>query len=233
MGVLLRVLLVVLSIGVLAGAPAGRAEPASAPGADPALNAPYADPEFERWVRTFERPGREVYDRREAIVQATGVEPGQTVADIGAGTGFFTLMFAEAVGPEGRVYAVDISPTFIRNIERRAAEHGFANVEGVVNVQRSVKLPPGSVDVAFITNTYHHFEHPRAIMTTLYQVLRPGGTVVVIDYRREGGSGWVRGHVRAGKASVIEEVESVGYTLLEDRDLLRRNYFLRFRRPDG
>ncbi|HKJ77198.1 MAG TPA: methyltransferase domain-containing protein [Gammaproteobacteria bacterium] len=228
----LRLLLALLVAGSFPGPSAVLAEPASAPGADPSLNAPYQDPEFERWVRTFERSGREVYDRREAIVRATGAEPGQAVADVGAGTGFFTLMFAEQVGPQGRVYAVDISRNFIRNIERRAAANGFENVEGVVNDQASVKLPPESVDVAFITNTYHHFEQPRAIMASLHRALRPGGTVVVIDYRKEGGSGWVRGHVRAGRSAVAEEIESMGFSLVEDSDLLERNYFLRFRKVD-
>ena len=224
----LRLLVALLITGALGTAQPVLAEQESGGGADPSINAPYQDPEFERWVRTFERPGREVYDRREAIVQAVGVEAGQAVADIGAGTGFFTLMFAEEVGPQGRVYAVDISRNFIRNIERRAASAGFENVEGVVNDQRSVELPPESVDVAFITNTYHHFEYPREIMASLRRALRPGGTVVVIDYRKEGGSGWVRGHVRAAKPAVIDEMESTGFALVEDSDLLRKNYFLRF-----
>ena len=232
MRMFLRFLTAVLVIGAFAGSPVAFAQQASPSGADPSLNAPYQDPEFERWMRTFERSGREVYDRREAIVRATGVEAGQAVADVGAGTGFFTLMFAGEVGPQGRVYAVDISRNFIRNIERRAAANGFENVEGVVNDQASVRLPPESVDVAFITNTYHHFEQPRAIMASLHRALRPGGTVVVIDYRKEGGSGWVRGHVRAGKSAVAEEVESMGFRLVEDSDLLERNYFLRFRKVD-
>ena len=80
------------------------------------------DPDWQRWVNTFERPGREVYDRRHAIVAASKVRPGMTVADIGAGTGLFTRLFAPAVEPDGTVYAIDISSTFIDNILRTCRE---------------------------------------------------------------------------------------------------------------
>ncbi len=221
-----------LIIGLAIAGPPGVLAEGQGPMVDPSINAPYQDPDFESWVRTFERPRREVYDKREAIVQATGVQAGQAVADIGAGTGLFTLMFAGEVGPKGRVYAVDISETFVRNIERRASEAGFENVEGIVNDQKSVKLPPDSVDVAFISDTYHHFEYPFETMASLHRALRPGGTVVVIDFRKDGGSGWVQGHVRAAKATVIEEVGSVGFEFIEERDFLKTNYFLRFRKPE-
>lgn len=222
---------VCLVIGLAFGGSAVLAEEQAQPMVHPSINAPYKDPEFESWVRTFERPGREVYDKRAQIVAATGVEAGQTVADVGAGTGLFTLLFAEKVGPQGRVYAVDISGSFIDNIRRRASERGFDNVEGVINDQKSVKLPAHSVDVAFMSDTYHHFEYPHELMASLNRALRPGGTLVVIDFRKEGAGGWVQGHVRAHKSTVIEEIESVGFELVEEKEnLLERNYFLRFRK---
>ncbi len=199
---------------------------------DPSINVPYQDPDFESWVRTFERPGREVYDKREAIVQATSVQAGQAIADIGAGTGLFTLMFAEEVGPKGRVYAVDISETFVGNILLRASKRGFGNVEGIVNDQRSVKLAPGSVDMAFISDTYHHFEYPYELMASLHRALRTGGTVVVIDFRKDGAHSWVQGHVRANESTVIEEIESMGFDFVEKRDFLATNYLLRFRKRE-
>ncbi|SCZ52206.1 class I SAM-dependent methyltransferase [Thiohalomonas denitrificans] len=227
----LRLLLVLLFIGGAFAGPSGVvAEQEAQPRVDPSINVPYRDPDFDSWVRTFERPGREVYDRRKEIVEATGLEAGQAVADIGAGTGLFTLMFAEAVGSEGRVYAVDISRSFIRNIERRAEEREFDNVEGIVNNQRSVELPARAVDMAFLSDTYHHFEYPHEILASVHRSLRPNGTLVVIDFRKEGGSGWVQGHVRAKKTTVIEEIESAGFELIEDRDFLEKNYFLRFRK---
>ena len=94
----------------------------------PGINSYYENPDWQQWVNTFERPGREVYDRRHEIVDVTAVRPGMSVADIGAGTGLFTRLFAERVGPQGRVYAVDISRPFIENIVRTSQERGFHNV---------------------------------------------------------------------------------------------------------
>lgn len=204
-------------------------------GADPGINQPYANPDFETWVGRFERPGREVYDKRQEIVAATGVDAGMEVADIGAGTGLFTLLFATKVGPDGRVYAVDISRGFVENILRRAREKGLRNVEGVVNSQNSADLAPQSVDLVFISDTYHHFERPQEMLQSIRDALRPGGTLVIIDYRRAEGasSAWVMEHVRAGKDTVIREVEAAGFDLAKDEDFLQQNFFLRFIKRDG
>ena len=103
-------------------------------------------------------------------------------------------------------------------------------MEGIVNSPRDVSLPPRSIDVAFICDTYHHFEYPGAMMQSIRAALKPGGSVVVIDFRKIPGfsTPWVMGHVRANEPTVVREIESVGFRLVEDRDFLRRNYFLRF-----
>jgi ubiquinone/menaquinone biosynthesis C-methylase UbiE len=199
-------------------------------GADPGINRPYLDPDFAQWVERFESPGREVYDRRMAILSATGVKPGMRIADIGAGTGLFTLLFARAVGPAGVVHAVDISPTFAANIQRRAQSERLANVTTVVNSQTDVRLAPTSIDLAFVCDTYHHFEEPAPMLASIRRALRPNGTLIVVDYERIEGrsSGWVLGHVRAGKAGVIREIEAAGFHLAADEKLLTENFVLRF-----
>ena len=198
---------------------------------NPGINEHYQGARFEEWVDVFERSGREVYDRREEITAALALRPGMAVADVGAGTGFFTLMFSERVGSEGRVYAVDITEDFIANIERRAREDGLSNIVGVVNDGRGVGLEPHSVDLVFICATYHHFEYPRTTMRAVHEALRPGGEVVVIDFRTGPGAGaWVNSHVRGDEAQTAREIEESGFRLVERSDLLRRNYFLRFRR---
>lgn len=201
----------------------------------PGINSYYRDPNWQQWVNTFERSGREVYDRRHAIVDASGVRPGDVVADIGAGTGLFTRLFAERVGPEGRVYAVDISDTFIRNIMRAAKHHGYANIEGVVNNDRDVTLPAASIDTAFLVDTYHHFEYPVSMLSSIHAALKPGGMLIIIDFRRDPrhSSRWVMGHVRAGKDTVIEEITDAGFGLVDDIPLLRTNYYLVFRKLDS
>jgi len=201
----------------------------------PGINSYYENPDWQQWVNTFERRGREVYDKRLAIVEASGVSPGMVVADIGAGTGLFTRLFAERVGAEGRVYAVDISQPFIENILISARNQGFTNVEGVVNKHKDVALPPDSIELAFMVDTYHHFEYPASMLASIHKSLRSGGRLVVIDFRRDPqhSSRWVMGHVRAGKDVVIEEITRAGFRLIDDKALLRTNFYLVFRKLDS
>ncbi len=208
--------------------------PVEAPGARHDINVPFEDAEYEHWVGIFERPGREVYDRRHQIVEATGVWRGAVVADIGAGTGLFTRLFARAVGPEGKVYAVDISRGFVKNILRVARAEGLHNVEGIVNTQTDTLLPPNVVDIAFVSDTYHHFERPKSMLASIRRALRPGGALIIVDLERVEGksSAWVLEHVRVGKEEVIREIEAEGFRFAGQGDFLRENYFLKFIRTE-
>ncbi|MGF1644069.1 MAG: class I SAM-dependent methyltransferase [Thiotrichales bacterium] len=199
----------------------------------PGINQQYENPNVEHWLSVFEREGREVYDRRADILAQLKLREGMSVADIGAGTGLFTMLFAEAVGPKGRVYAVDISPSFVASIENRARSAGVEHVTGVVNTARSVELPDASVDLAFISDTYHHFEFPLSTMASLFRALRPGADLIVVDYKRVPGwsSPWVLSHVRAGKETFVDEITSVGFVFVEEVDFMRTQYFLRFSKP--
>ncbi|MEK6550112.1 MAG: methyltransferase domain-containing protein [Pseudomonadota bacterium] len=223
-----RIVLGVLTLSLLAGFPLW----AETRGADPVINRQYQDPDYGLWVERFEREGREVYDQREAIVAGSGVRPGMTVADVGAGTGLFTRLFARVVGPGGKVYAVDISKTFVDNVLRTAREQGLNNVSGIVNSQSDTGLPPASVDILFLCDTYHHFEHPEKMLASIRRALKPGGILVVIDFERIPGrsSSWVLGHVRAGREQAIREIEPAGFRLIDQPALLKENFYLRFRR---
>jgi ubiquinone/menaquinone biosynthesis C-methylase UbiE len=196
----------------------------------PGINRAYLNPIFSEWVARFERPGREIYDKQSLIVATTGTRAGMTIADIGAGTGLFTPLFASQVGPRGHVIAVDISSVFIENILRRSEEQGLTNVRGIVNTANDVSLPENSIDLAFICDTYHHFEYPRSTMRSVHRALRPEGTLVIIDFRKIPGvsTPWVMNHVRADKNTVIREIEDMGFKLIGDEPILRTNYFLRF-----
>ena len=196
----------------------------------PGINSYYMDPEWQQWVNQFESRGREVYDRRFDILNASSVLPGMDVADIGAGTGLFTRLFSRQVGADGRVYAVDISRTFVENILRESREQGLKNVVGVVNSPDDAMLAAGSIDLAFTVDTYHHFEYPKSMLASIHKALRSGGRLIIIDFVKQPGksSGWVMGHVRANKDKVIDEVSSAGFVLIDDKPLLRTNYFLEF-----
>jgi predicted methyltransferase len=208
--------------------------PAAEASVRPGINAEFAgaDLNAEQWTERFEREGREVYDRREALREAAQLRPGLDVADIGAGSGLFTLPFAAAVGPQGKVYAVDIAPEFLAVIARRAAAAGQRNVVTVQGNDRSVPLAPGSVDLAFICDTYHHFEYPQQVLASIHRALRRDGQMLLVDFRRIPGqsSDWILQHVRAGQEAVTAEIEQAGFVLVEELPLLRDNYVLRFRK---
>lgn len=200
---------------------------------NPGINDYYlADPDYEEWISIFESPGREVFDRRKAIVSALDIKPGMNIADIGAGTGLYTREFSLEVGPRGTVYAVDIARNFIDGIMQQSKAAGVQNVIGVVNSAKDVNLKPGSIDIAFVCDTYHHFEYPRSMLQSIHKALRNGGSLVIIDFRKVEGhsSDWVMSHTRANKETVIREIESEGFRLVEDLGFLKTNFYLRFNR---
>jgi predicted methyltransferase len=208
------------------------AQPAAAPTED--INSQFLDPKMdpEEWQERFEGESREVFVARQAILAAVGVKAGDEVADIGAGTGLFTASFAGEVGDDGWVYAVDISSRFLEFIAQRAAAAGLANITPVLCTERSTNLPPGSIDVAYVCDTYHHFEHPADTLASIHAALRPGGRLVIVDFEREEGvsSDWVLAHVRAGKAVVTAEIEAAGFALTSEPEVqgLEENYLLVF-----
>ncbi|VAX39371.1 hypothetical protein MNBD_PLANCTO03-493 [hydrothermal vent metagenome] len=210
---------------------------ADEPSVKPGINEAYfaADIDVGVWTQRFEVETREIYHARAEIVSAVGLQPGQRVADIGAGTGLFLEPFAEAVGSTGRVYALDIVPAFIDHMAARAAHLGLPQVEARLSSERSIDLPTNSIDAAFVCDVYHHFEYPRSSLASIYSALRPGGQLVVIDFRRIPGVSrdWVLNHVRAGQKVVTAEIEHAGFVLVEEVliDSFEESYFLRFRKP--
>lgn len=217
--------------GETAPAPAAPARSQLAdPVASPLLDRHYRGGDPRHWTKVFERPGREVFDQRFRIVHAARPHPGMRVADIGAGTGLFTVLFARAVGPEGRVYAVDLSESFVAGIRELARTYRVDNIVPIVNTQKASGLEAGSIDLAFLNDTYRDFEQPRAMLDSIYQALVPYGTLIVVDLRQEPGvsATWGTRRMRGGRDRVVSEVEDAGFRLVEEPDFLRESYFLRF-----
>ena len=202
----------------------------------PGINKPYEHPDVDTWVKRFEGESREIFKYRHRIMEAVAARSGMVVADVGAGTGLFTPFFSKAVGNKGAVWAVDIVPEFLELIRRRADEGGLTNVQTRLCAEDNVRLDPASVDLVFVSDTYHHFEYPVSTLASIHEALRPGGQLVVIDFERIPGKSrdWVLDHVRADKKTVIEEIRSAGFTLVEEIEApyLEENYFLRFRKTD-
>jgi len=211
--------------------------PTAVEGADPGVNAPFRDPALDvnAWSSRFEGESREVYRAREAIVALLGLEPGMAVADVGTGTGLFVKYLSDAVGPSGKVFATDISEKFLAHVRGRAAAAGLTNVETRLGTTDSAELGAASVDLIFVCDVYHHFEAPMPMLETLHSALRPKGRLVILDFHRIPGktSEFLMNHVRAGRETVISEVEQAGFVRLPDppAPFLEDNYILVFERP--
>jgi SAM-dependent methyltransferase len=203
---------------------------------DPELNRRFrsADLDVGRWTRVFEGESREIAARRDDIVAALDLRPGERIADVGAGTGLFLGPLSRAVGAEGKVFAVDISPRFLEHMRGRAKRERLDNVTVVEGTDRSIELDPGSVDVVFVCDTYHHFEKPTDMLRSMREALRPGGRLVVIDFHRIPGKSadWILEHVRADQETFRAEIEDAGFRFEREIEVegVRENYVLLFRR---
>jgi ubiquinone/menaquinone biosynthesis C-methylase UbiE len=213
-------------------------------GATPALaqdhhkshNDQYVNPELdvERMVNRFENESREVFALREAIVRAAGVQPGDVVADVGAGTGAFMEPLVAAVGESGHVMSVEISIRFVERLRQVADEAGYGNVTAVFSSFTSATLPPASVDRMLVVDTYHHFDDYEAMLASMFAALRPGGVLTVVDFdRHDGAREWIQGHVRASKDVFRQEIEAAGFAFLDEVtiDGMQENFVFRFRKP--
>jgi predicted methyltransferase len=200
----------------------------------PGPNDAYRDPHVsaDDWNRLFEGEQRQIFAERAPIMRLAHVGPGARVADVGAGTGLFSMMLSDAVGDAGVVYAEDVMEKFTAFVAARAAREGRTNVVSVVGTETGVGLPPTSIDLAFLVDVYHHFDHPKEMLASIRRALRPNGQLFLVDYRREVGRSpaWLLEHVRAGEEAVVGEVEAAGFTLVFRDESLRDSYALRFRR---
>ncbi|HET6571974.1 MAG TPA: class I SAM-dependent methyltransferase [Fimbriiglobus sp.] len=202
----------------------------------PGINDPFKDPDVKEFQGKFEVESREVYAKRTAILKHCMLKPGMAVADVGAGTGLFTRLFAAEVGNKGKVYAVDIAKNFLNYIDKTAKKQKLANVETVLCTATSTELKPNSVDLVYVCDTYHHFEFPSRTLASIHKALKPGGQLIVIDFERIPGKSreWILGHVRAGQELVEKEITQAGFKKTgEVKDLLAENYFVRFEKVEG
>jgi len=234
-GLLLALGLLALSSCASSSAPGPSAEELAAEtSVKPGINDSWKSDEIGPLIGRLEGESREIYTHRRVIGDVVALPEGVAIADIGAGSGFMTHLFSRLVGPEGKVYAVDINATLLGHIAEGAKERGLTNVETVHCTEKSAELPANSVDYVFICDTYHHFEFPKNTMTSIRRALRPGGQLIVVDFERIPGVSrdWMLEHVRAGKEVFLAEIESAGFTLVQEHDVpeLEENYVLRFTR---
>jgi len=173
----------------------------------------------------FEYKGRDRKLHVDRVMDILGIVPGRTVADIGAGSGWFSVRAARRVMPAGLVYAVDINPEAIRYVQDRVVREGVSNVRTILSRPKDPLLPAGSVDAVLLLKTYHEVADPVALMKSLRQALRPNARVGIID---RNGNGEDHG---VGQNIVVREVEQAGYKLVGEYDFVKsdgEDYFLVF-----
>lgn len=202
----------------------------------PGINDNFKDPDLRRFLGTFEGESREIFVKRKEIVAACKLKPGMAVADVGAGTGLFTRMFAKEVGESGKIYAVDIAEKFLKHIDVTSKEAGLKNIVTVQCKADSSELKMDSVDLVFICDTYHHFEFPQKTLATIQKALKRNGRLVLIDFHRIEGksSDFVMGHVRAGQEVFEKEITNSGFKKVEQVDgILKENYLVIFEKTSN
>lgn len=179
----------------------------------------------------LERPERAAREKPDAVIEALDLRPTDVVADLGAGSGYFSFRLAREV-PEGKVLAVDIQPEMLEAIEAKKGALGVENVEGVRGAIDDPNLPESSVDLALMVDAYHEFSHPHEMMTALFRALRPGGRVVLVEYRGEDPSVPIKELHKMTEAQATKEMAFVGLEHVETLDFLPDQHVLIFRRPN-
>ncbi len=203
---------------------------------DPQINAQFQNGNVKDFIKRFETNDREVFARRREIVEALGLKPGMAVADVGAGTGLFTRLFADAVGTDGKVYAVDVSKDFLDYIAAGAMTRGQRQIRTIRGTQETTNLPAGSVDLVFLCDVYHHLEKHEHILASIRQALRPGGLLFLVEFDRVEGksTAFVLNHIRASQSEFRREIEAAGFKPLTAAGTprLKENFIAKFQKMD-
>ena len=190
----------------------------------PLMNVAHAD-----WLT---RPERDAEEQPDRVVAALQIPVGGTVVDLGAGVGYFTWRLARAVGPQGRVIAVDIQPGMIELLEKNLVERGITNVQTVLGSEADPRLPPSSADLVLLVDVYHELQEPELTMAAVRKALKPNGRVVMIEYRKEDPSIPIDPLHKMTLGELRREIEPIGFRFDELLDFLPKQHIVVFRR-DG
>jgi precorrin-6B methylase 2 len=163
----------------------------------------------------LERPEREVEERPSLVIDALEIKPGQTVVDLGAGSGYYSFRIAPLVGEKGKVLAVDIEPAMLKVIDDRAKRSGVRNVVTVRSTAQDPNLPPQSVDLLFMVDVYHELAYPFEVMTKVREALKPGGRVALVEFREEDPAVMIKPVHKMSEHQTIKEMEAVGFRHLK------------------
>lgn len=175
----------------------------------------------------LERDSRRAEERTDLLLKALELEKDDVVADIGAGSGFFTLRLSKLV-PQGKVLAVDIQPEMLEMIREKMEKQSLDNIETIRGDVDDPALPKGQVDLVLMVDAYHEFSHPREMMESIAASLAPGGRVVLAEYREEDPSVMIKPRHKMSEAQVVKEMKAVGLQLVVNKDVLPQQHLLFF-----
>jgi ubiquinone/menaquinone biosynthesis C-methylase UbiE len=192
-----------------------------------AMHRLHQDP--KAYVAMLEDPKRDAYQKPEEVLRALALRPGEVVADIGSGSGYFALRLAAAVGSEGRVYAVDVDPDMVRHLNRRLRDASIANVTTILSAFDDPLLADGSIDRFFVCDTWHHIDDQTNYLALLKKMLRPGGEVVMIDFKKEETPMGPPLAMRIARDALVQQMQAAGFRLATEHTFLPYQYFLVFR----
>ncbi len=186
----------------------------------------HSDP--KAYIAMLEDPERDAYQKPEEVIRALEIEPGEVIADIGAGSGYFAFRLAAATGVEGRVFAVDISPDMILHMNRRIRDHGVSNVTTMLADPDDPLLPSGSVDRFFICDTWHHIQERPAYLSRIRAALKPGGQLVIIDFHKRELPFGPPMEMKIDRRDLIAEMKEDGFEPSREFEFLPYQYFVVF-----
>ena len=179
-------------------------------------------------IAGFERPERDEWQKPNEIIEALALKNGHVIADIGAGTGYFSRRFARAVAPDGKVYAVDIAADILGYLKDQAKKEEISNIETIVSREDDPMLPPNSVDLAFFCDTTHHIPNRANFYRKLSPGLKGHGRMAIVDYPPDSPQHPHTPDELVPRSQVISEAEEAGFKLVSDFKFLPRHYFLVF-----
>ena len=186
----------------------------------------HSDP--KAYIGALEDPKRDAYQKPQEVIMALGLKPGEIIADIGAGSGYFTFRLAQHVGDKGKVYAVDVSPDMILHINRRIRELKVNNVVSVLADPDDPLLPDRSVNRFFFSESWHHIENQKKYLSLIQRMLKPGGQVVMIDFHKKDLPIGPPQTMKIAREDLIRQMESNGFRLAQEHTFLPYQYFLVF-----
>ena len=180
------------------------------------------------YIAFLEDPQRDAYQKPQDVITALDLKEGEVIADVGAGSGYFSLRFAHYVGERGRVYAVDINPDMIRHLNRRIRDLNLRNVVTILAEPDDPLLPDGSIDRFFLCDTWHHIERQTGYLALIKRMLRPGGQVVMVDFHKKELPIGPPVEMKIAREDLLRQMEANGFRLVREWTFLPYQYFLVF-----